>query len=457
MVPAVIVGGGVSGLSAAYYLSRAGIPATLVEERPRLGGVVSTSTVDGCVIEGGPDSFLAAKPAAMELIREVGLEGEVIGSNDSRRVTYIRKGGRLIPLPDGLMMMAPTRIWPVAMSPLLGWGTKLRMGLEYFRRPRPEAPGRSVAEFVAAHYGQEAVDYLAEPLLSGVYGGDPAKLSVESVLPRFVEMERKHGSLTKGALAARKGQGSGGGALFQTLKGGLQQLTGRVAERARPEWIRGRAERVERGDDVWRVRVGGGWIEARHLVLAGPAYMAAELMRDAAPRLRELLAGIEYSSSMTVALGYDREKLGHPQNGFGFLVPSRERRRLVACTWVGTKFSHRVADNRALLRCFLGGAGDAAILGESDDAVVALVRGEIREIMGVSAEPLFARVTRWPRSMAQYLVGHAARLREIEARVKELPSLYLAGNGYRGIGIPDCIQLGREAASRIAASSQQPA
>jgi oxygen-dependent protoporphyrinogen oxidase len=199
---AVIVGGGVSGLSAAYELSKAGIPSTLIERRPRLGGVVQTDRVEGCVLEAGPDSFLSAKPWALDLIRELGLGADVISSNDHLRVTYVVKRGRLTPLPDGLMLMVPTRIWPMVATGLLGWPTKIRMGLEWFRRP-PKAPpsDRSVAEFIRDHYGQEAVDYLAEPLLSGVYGGDPNRLSVGSVLSRFTELEARHGSLTRGVLA----------------------------------------------------------------------------------------------------------------------------------------------------------------------------------------------------------------------------------------------------------------
>ncbi|HWR49780.1 MAG TPA: protoporphyrinogen oxidase, partial [Bryobacteraceae bacterium] len=201
----VIVGGGISGLSAAYYLRKAGIAPTIVERRPRLGGVIETERVEGCVLEAGPDSFISQKPWALQLIREVGLGGDVIASNDHLRVTYVRKGGRLVPLPDGLMLMIPTKILPMVKSGLLGWGTKIRMGLEWFRKPPVDPPeDRSVAEFVAEHYGQEAVDYLAEPLLSGIYGGDPSRLSVASVLPRFVELEAKYGSLTKGVLHARK-------------------------------------------------------------------------------------------------------------------------------------------------------------------------------------------------------------------------------------------------------------
>src|SRR5712664_4495171 len=221
----VIVGGGISGLSAAYYLAKAGISSTLIEKRPRLGGVIQTERIDGCLVEAGPDSFLSAKPWALELIRDLGLEGEVIGSNDHLRKIFIRKRGRLVAMPDGLQFLVPTKIAPILTTPLLSWPAKARIALEYFRRP-PAAPRQdcSVSEFVADHYGQEAVEYLAEPLLAGVYGGAPEELSVASVLPRFVELEAKYGSLSKGMLAERRPSAAPPQALFRTLKGGLGSL-----------------------------------------------------------------------------------------------------------------------------------------------------------------------------------------------------------------------------------------
>src|SRR6516164_5486737 len=226
----VIIGGGISGLATAYYLAKAGATATIVESRPRLGGVSQTERVDGCTIEAGPDSFLSVKPAALDLIRELGLAGDVIGSNDHLRVTFVKKNGRLVPLPDGLMMMVPTKVMPLVASPLLSWPTKIRMGLELLRTPKMRGEDESVADFIREHYGQEAVDYLAEPLLSGIYGGDPRELSVTAVLPRFVELSARYGSLTRGVLASRaqapKSQTPP--PLFRTLKGGLGQMVDAV-------------------------------------------------------------------------------------------------------------------------------------------------------------------------------------------------------------------------------------
>jgi oxygen-dependent protoporphyrinogen oxidase len=458
----VIIGGGISGLSAAYYLARGGCGATILESRGRLGGVIQTERVDGCTIEAGPDSFLSAKPAALELIRELGLADQVIGSNDHLRITYVRKGGRLVPMPDGLMMMVPTKILPLLTTRLLSFGTKVRMGMELLRPPRKNTTGagdQSVAQFVEEHYGAEAVDYLAEPLLSGIYGGSPSDLSVTSVLPRFVELAAKYGSLTRGVLAERaKAAQSRNGAspalpLFRTLKGGLQQMVDAVAAaiQGQTEVRTARAETVERVGAGFRIKLGADWLAADRVVVACEAHNAAALLGGADARLAELLATVPYSSSMTVALGFDAADFARLPSGFGFLVPKRERRRLVACTWVGTKFPNRVPGGKVVARCFLGGMGDAAVLGESDDAVVAAVAAELQEIAGITARPKWSRIFRWPRSMAQYTVGHTQRLAEMESRVAQIPGLHLAGNAYTGIGIPDCIRRGKAAAERILA------
>jgi len=452
--PVAIVGGGISGLSTAYYLAKAGIPSTLIEARPRLGGVIQTEHVEGCVIEGGPDSFLSMKPAAMELIGELGLAGEVIGSNDHLRVTYVWKGGRLVPLPDGLQLMVPTKLVPLLTTRLLSWRTKLRMGMELFHPPGRQAEDQSVADFVASHYGAEAVDYLAEPLLSGIYGGSPSALSITSVLPRFVELEAKYGSLTKGVLAGLKANKAEAKRLplFRTLKSGLGQMVSALTERleGHATVLHRRAEAVERTGGGFRIRLEDGWLECAQLVLASEAHNAATLARSLDGRLADLLGGVPYSSSMTVALGFPDSAFPKPLKGFGFLVPKRERRRLVACTWVGTKFSHRVPSGTTLLRCFLGGMDDGAILSAGDDAVIAAVVDELHDIVGFRAAPAFSRIFRWPRSMAQYTVGHPARLAEIEARTAAIAGFQLAGNAYTGIGIPDCIRMGKQAAETIA-------
>ena len=452
----VIIGGGISGLSTAYYLAKGGAASTILESRARLGGVIQTERVEGCTLEAGPDSFLSIKPAALELIADLGLSNDVIGSNDHLRVTFVRKNGRLVPLPDGLMMMVPTKILPLITTGLLGWGTKLRMGLEWFRAPKPKPGDESVAEFVEEHYGREAVDYLAEPLLSGIYGGNPSELSVRSVLPRFVELAERYGSLTRGVLAerakaAQRRTKAAPPPLFRTLKGGLGQVVDAVAEaiQGKTEVRRGRAETVERAASGFRVKMDGDWLEADRLVVACEAHSGSALLGAVDARAAELLGMVPYSSSMTVALGFDAADFAKLPEGFGFLVPKKERRRLVACTWVGTKFSYRVPEGKIVARCFLGGMEDAGVLAERDDAIIAAVTAELREIAGITARPRFSRIARWPRSMAQYSVGHGQRVEELEARVAGIRGLYLAGNAYSGIGIPDCIRMGKMAAERI--------
>lgn len=449
----VVIGGGISGLSAAYYLAKRGAACTIVESRPRLGGVIRTDRVEGCTLEAGPDSFLAVKPAAMDLIRDLGLADEVIGSNDHLRVTFVRKGGKMVPLPDGLMMVVPTKILPLLTTRLLSWSTKWRMGMELLRAPKPRAGDESVAEFVEEHYGEEAVDYLAEPLLSGIYGGDPTELSVTSVLPRFVELAGQYGSLTRGVLAerakaAQHRRTSAPPPLFRTLKGGLGQMVEAItaAIGGTAEVRQGRAESVERAGAGFRTKLGGDWLEADHLILACEAHSASALLPAVDARLAELLGTVPYSSSMTVALGFDAADFPRPPVGFGFLVPKKERKQLVACTWVGTKFSYRVPEDKIVARCFL------SVSDESDESIAAAVSAELREIAGITARPRFWRIARWPRSMAQYTVGHPQRLAEMEARVAAIPGLYLAGNAYSGIGVPDCIRMGRAAAEKVIAS-----
>lgn len=466
-MPVVIVGGGITGLSAAYELSRANVPHILIEQQPRLGGVIETNTWEGCILERGPDSFLTAKPDGITLIKELGLGDQIMGSNDQGRTTYILRKGRLVLLPEGVTMFIPSRVMPVLKTPLFSWGTKIRMGLELLRKPA-QLPDRSVSDFVVDHFGQETLDYLAEPLLSGVYGGDPAQLSILSVLPRFVEMERREGSLARAVMKGRKKAAAGGGqgghgpgaAPFQTtLRGGLGTLIDKLTPFATVR--RGTAEAIERTNTGWRVRVvsngDGEWMNASHVIVACPAWAASALVKQADAHLGELLGQVPYSSSATLTLVYKDGEFDGTRAGFGFLVPQVERQRMLGCTFVGTKFAHRVPPGKLTLRCFFGGIGDAEVLSESDESLVAMAREELRRILKLTAAPIHTSVARWPRAMAQYTVGHAERLKEIETRAAAVPGLHLAGNAYTGIGIPDCIRMGRAAAKDIAAALQTAA
>jgi protoporphyrinogen/coproporphyrinogen III oxidase len=458
-----IIGGGISGLSAAFYLEKArrngaDIEYSLFESGQRLGGVLSSDHIEGCLVEAGPDSFLTEKPWAVSLCRELGLGDQLIGSNDAQRKTYIVVKGKLVVMPDGLMFMVPTRLVPTALSPLFSWSTKLRMAQELLHPPRPMQDDETVAQLVERHFGPEVVDRLADPLLSGVYGGDAAKLSARAVLPRFVEMEEKYGSLSRAMLAAHKkmlltASKNPPRPLFTSLRDGMQQMVDAIVGRLDPQAIqlRRHIRRVYPDNGGWRVSTEMNGDESYDaVILATPAYVAGALLDGVDHELARDLLDITYSSSVTVTLGYYKDQLAKLPPGFGFLVPRSEGTRLLACTFVHNKFPHRAPADKGILRCFLGGARDEAVLGLSDEELLETVHREIRDLVKVDVRPIFSRVYRWRESMAQYEPGHIARVASIEKCVAEIPGLALAGNAYHGIGVPDCVRTGMEAANSVA-------
>jgi len=456
-----IIGGGISGLSAAFALEqrrKAGqsLEYCLYESSPTFGGVLRTEQVDGCVVEAGPDSFLTEKPWAADLCRQIGLADQLIGSNDKERKTYISVKSHLVPIPDGLMFMVPTKILPVALSPLFSRTTKLRMSREWFHPPRQANGDESVASLVERHYGPEMVEYLADPLLAGVYGGEAAQLSVRAVLPRFAEMEKQYGSLGRAMLAARKKISSPSNSsrpLFTSLKGGMQSLADALVRHLSAHSLRPKTfvQALQFQDNGWLVSAGYSTDQFDGVIIATPAGAAAELLEGAGPELAAELRSISYSSSLTVALGYEQAVRAALPPGFGFLVPRREGKRMLAATFVHNKFPHRTPEDRALIRCFLGGSRDEAILDLDDEVILRIVRDELRQMLDLNAEPMFTRVYKWRRAMAQYAVGHLDRLERIERLRRQLPWLALAGNAYRGIGVPDCVRSGQEAAEQLLA------
>ena len=465
-----IIGGGISGLAAAFYLERerrkgSELEYTLFESAPRLGGVMWSERVDGCLIEAGPDSFLTEKPWANTLCRDLGIDDQIVGSNDEARKTFILVNGRLVPMPDGLMFMVPTKLLPTIFTRLFTWGTKIKMAGELLARPRTMNGDESAADFVSRHYGDEVVDRLADPLLSGVYGGDADSLSVKAVLPRFVDMEAKYGSLSRGMLKARAKMKAAmaqaprserrGKALFSSMRDGMQQLVDSVLAQLSPRALRVSTpvRGLEFRNGEWLVlKQGGGSEPYDHVIVATPAYAAAALLKECSARLSDLLNRIPYSSSITVALGYDAAQFKREPEGFGFLVPWSEKKRMRACTYVHNKFPHRAPPDKRLLRVFLGGTRDKEILTLPENVVLSTVRRELQEITGLDAEPRFWRVYRWNRAMAQYAVGHLERVGEIDRLRRELPGLSLAGNAYKGIGVPDCVRTGMDAAGEVLGS-----
>jgi len=428
-----VVGGGITGLSCAYYLGKAGIDATVFDPAP--GGPIGSINVEGCILETGPESWLAAKPWAEQLIREIGMGDQLTGSNDAQRRTYVLRQGRFVTLPEGLQMLVPTKILPVIATQLFGWGTKIRMGLEVFRSPQ-QLPDRSVAAFVQDHFGAEAVDYLAEPLLAGVYGGSPHELSAPSVLPKFVEYEQRYGSVVVGTL--RDKRKPSGQSIFKSLKGGVGTLIDALV--ARVNVVRTPVEAIAPG---WSVFSDGEWRSFDRVVLACGANRAAPLTAAIDPMLGGFLGSIPHSGSSIWTFGYRREDIRHPLDAFGFLVPKPERRSIMACTWLQTKWLGRVPADKAVFRCF---STDEDVTREASET-------ELRRLMGITADPIFAVNHRWPGSMPQYTVGHTERVQAIQSRVAEIPGLYLAGNAYTGIGIPDCVRSAKQAAEAALAAS----
>ena len=466
-----VVGGGISGLTAAYTLAQArgrGVPVSefLIEAGDRLGGVVRTDHLEGFVLEGGPDSFISEKPEAAELCHELGLGDSLIGSNDDERQTYILHGGGLVPLPEGLMLLAPTRIRPFLKTPLLPLPSKLMVATEWFVTPTKQRDyDESIATFVRRHFGKAMLENIVDPLLAGVYGGDAMSLSVQSVLPRFREMENQYGSLIRGAMATAKKMKKGvrsnefgeqsANSLFVTLKDGLGELTKALESRLDTSRIHvgQRVVSIERIEHHWkspyRIRCEGNLdYEADAIILALPIHACATFFPTLPQELSDAFRAIPYSSAITVNLGFDEGVAAALPPGFGFLVPARERSRLLACTFVHRKFPYRAPRGKALLRCFLGGTRDSGVMELSNNEIIPLVRQELRNILGIEMAPLFSLISRWPSAMAQYTVGHKDHINRIASLMQKYPRLYLAGNAYSGIGISDCIRTGRSAAQQ---------
>ena len=466
----VIIGGGIAGLSAAYYLQQIGPPGltySLLESGDQWGGKIRTERRDGFVIEGGPDSFITQKPAAIELCRELGLEDRLLGTNEAQRKVYVLIDGRLRPLPDGVMLVIPTQFMPFITSPLISLPGKLRMGLDLIIPRRREAGDESLASFIRRRLGQEALEKIAEPLMSGIHVSDAERQSLAGTFPRFMDMERKYRSLIYGMLAQKRQSARHSGArlpLFMTLRGGLGELVQTVVSRLKGD-LRlncpvvqldgppaGRDGKAGETSAARRYRVqlaDGGVLAADAVVLATPSYTAADLLEASQPALAQQLRAIRHVSTATLSLGYRRAEFGHPLDGFGFVVPRREPTRLMACTWTSTKFDARAPADHVLLRVFLGGPHQEALVDLADETLLDLVRDELRCIMGITARPVLTRLFRWHQANPQYDVGHLERMDYIERLAAAMPGLYLVGGAYRGVGIPDCITQGKRAAAAI--------
>ncbi|MBI3911944.1 MAG: protoporphyrinogen oxidase [Armatimonadetes bacterium] len=456
----LVVGGGITGLAATHRLLELSgerhvpLEARLLEAGSRLGGVIDTQRRDGFLLEGGPDCFLTEKPWAIDLCRRLGLEDQIIGTNNEHRRSFIAWQGRLHPVPEGFQLLAPARLGPFIASPLFSWGGKLRAALEPFVPPST-ASDESLGAFVRRRLGAQVLERLAQPMVAGIYGADPEQLSLAATLPRFRQMEREYGSLYRAMRAARARMGNSRGVsgarygLFATLRGGMQELVDALCTRL-PEGTGITGARIQRlrydpANGLWTASAAGESWSASALCLALPAHTAAALLADLDPRMAELAAAIPYTSAATVNLAYRRADVPHPLDGFGFVVPQREGRTILGCTFTSTKFAGRAPECHVLLRVFLGDRAE----GLDDEALLAAVREELRIYLGVRQPPLFTTVARHPRAMPHYPVGHLERVAEIERRLERWPGLTLAGNAYHGIGIPYSVHTGEQAAKHI--------
>ena len=458
----VVVGGGITGLAAAHRaveLARersTELELTLVEARDRLGGTITTERTGGFLVEGGPDSFLSEKPWALALCRRLGVEQRLMRTDDRFRKVFVWRAGHLHPLPDGFQLLAPTKLGPFVKSRLFSWPGKLRMALDLVM-PRGTSDDESLGAFVRRRLGREALERVAQPLVAGIYTADPDDLSLSATMPRFSELERRERSIILALWRANRrapqtGTSGARWSLFVTFQNGMEEMVGSIASRLPPGAValKERAEGIERSGTGWRVAGGLGPARAAdHVIVAAESYTASRLLRYVDPALATLLGEIPYASSATVSLGYRRADIPHPLDGFGIVVPQAERRVVFACTFSSVKYPGRAPEGHVLLRCFVGGALNEGILGSDDGALVAAARQDLREALGVTAEPVLARVARWTKAMPQYHVGHTGRVETIERCAAALPGLQLAGGAYRGVGIADCVRSGEAAAERV--------
>ncbi len=458
----VIIGAGISGLSAAYRLDKLstqagiGLDITVVEKETQPGGTIHTEYIDGFVVETGPDCFFAEKPYAGMLVDELGMSDRLIGTNGRNQGTYVLWHNRLHRLPEGVVLMIPTRFAPFVTSTLFSLPGKIRMGMELFVPRRTDGIDESLSEFTLRRFGREALDRIAEPLVAGVHAGDPDTMSVRSSFPRFVTMEQKYGSLIRGMLNARrmmrKGSPSTPASMFMTMKGGLQEIIDALQRQSPGVSFRTgvQALAVEKSEGTYGVRLSdGGRISADGIVIAVPAYSAAGMLSPVSGELSDLLTSIPYVSTATVSLAYEKRGFGHPLKGFGFVVPRKENRHIMAATWTSSKFEYRAGDGAVLIRCFVGGAAHQDMVSRSDEEILDLVRRDIDDIMGVSPSPVMVRIKRWIKAMPQYTIGHEPRVKTIEQLAEGLGNVCLAGSAYHGIGISDCINSGNTAAQSV--------
>ena len=449
-----IIGGGITGLAAAYELAVRRVPFQLFEASPRLGGIIRTEHVDGFTIEAGPDSILAQKPAAIALCEALDLRTRLITTNVPR-TAFVLKDGRLHALPSPSVLGIPTTWKGLVTYDLLSPRARARLAIEPLIRRRRTADDESVAAFFRRRFGETTAATIAEPLLGGIHAGDIDALSIRSLFPRFIEAEAQHGSVLR---AFRRHQSfPAGTGLFRSLIGGMEELVSTLEHRLPSDSIRKNAgvDAIAPDGGGWRIATRDGTMLARSVILACPARVAATLIRPLDGRTADLCHNVPYVSTVSVAIAWPRPAIAHALNGSGFVVArDRNAPRITACTWVSSKWSNRAPAGMALLRAFVGGTHDPSAVDLSDDALVTLASKELAPILGISGHPILSRVYRWRQAGAQHNVGQIARVSEIEQRLAPHRGLFVAGSGFRSVGIPDCIADGRAAAVNACSTIQ---
>lgn len=467
-----IIGGGLTGLAAAHHLGELSsahdlpLDMTLLEAGPRVGGIVSTVERDGYLIDTGADSFITNKPGALQLCQRIGLAERLQATEPKYRGALVLFQGRPVQVPEGFQLLSPSAMWPMLLTPILSpWG-KLRMLAEYFIPAGTNGVDETLASFVRRRFGAEALDRLVQPLVGGIYTSDPERLSLAATMPRFLEMERAHGSLIKASRAAktaadaedRVSSGARYG-LFAGLRGGMQELvdalSARVSQRCKVRLNAPIASITRRTglppDAEYRLRFRDDSPEETYdaVLVTLPTHRAAEVLCELDAPLAAALRSIEYASSAIVVTGHALANVADPLRAFGLVIPHRERRRILAVSFSSRKFPNRAPPGRVLLRTFVGGAMQPELNHLDDEALVQTVREELHSTLGVTGEPDFSIVVRYPRAMPQYTVGHLDRVARIEALTNNHSRLQLAGNAYHGVGVPDAIFSGEQAAERI--------
>ena len=461
MARVVVIGGGISGLAAAHRLLELNpsLHLTLIDASPRLGGTLLTDQREGFLLERGPDSFISEKPEAVALAKRLGIESRLIGTNENYRRSFIVRNGRLRPVPEGFQLLAPSRIWPFITSDIFSLSGKARIAADLFL-PRRNANGvadESLASFVRRRLGREALERMAQPMVGGIYTADPETLSLRATLPRFLDMEKDHRSVVLAMLRKARSQktadsGTSGAryGLFLSFDQGMEVLVAALAEAIDCKMLLNtRVVAIERHNGFLIKTQTGETLEADAICLALPAYVSAQLLTNIHLTVATQLNRIKYASTATINFAYRRDAIQHPLDGFGFVVPFVEKRSLIACTFSSVKFPGRAPDDHVLLRAFVGGALQPEMFALDEAEMLKRVENDLRELLGITGKPLFAEVSKWQNSMPQYEVGHLDRVQAIENELAQLPNLSLAGNAYRGAGIPDCIRSGETAAEYL--------